>query len=340
MKNSFIITFLVFCQVTILSINIESPNGFSVYSRSSVMLDVKKSDNAKTKIANSERTQIFYKEYGYAPDTSFQLQNGSLVFLVKKISKTKNFLELIVFNNIDNNWKRVKDTVISKNPQIYFESFEVVKLKNDEYLYFKEFQPGGSLGNISIVFSILNLNTYEFYYNLYNEAPGIVTTIEFEKSNNLETKRTIDDYLAKRISNSSDIHKLTLQEKLNQRFINQNYTQLKQISDRISESIIFSKTETDDKVFDLSGASESPYVTSYIENRKYIVVSFFKNSVLGYDKLTGKYFCVWTPNSIYDWVNTLSFISDDEILLYDKANQKPFLSINFDKSLYTILDAN
>ncbi len=57
-----------------------------------------------------------------------------------------------------------------------------------------------------------------------------------------------------------------------------------------------------------------------ISNNQYRVASFFKEGVYAHDKIRNKYFIVWFPPSVYDWIPTGSFVEPTKIRLIPRED--------------------
>jgi hypothetical protein len=56
------------------------------------------------------------------------------------------------------------------------------------------------------------------------------------------------------------------------------------------------------------------------ENDQYKIRSYFKGSVLAFDKKNKEYFALWVPDSTYSWVSDLKFLNPQMIILTDHSS--------------------
>jgi hypothetical protein len=83
--------------------------------------------------------------------------------------------------------------------------------------------------------------------------------------------------------------------------------------------------------------SDQGFINGRVENNKYIVVSLFRNNILGYDRVKKKYFPIWVESCTHGCNKTISFVKETILqITYSEAdNQKIFVDLS--KMTYSII---
>lgn len=289
-------------------------------------------DSNKVKeIPKAERIQIYQNYFSDNPEYSFQL-NGKLYFfdVINDAGKKRN--ALIIMNKVGSFWNDSLKIFLSGATEDYycvFDSVRNVEINGTPYLYYEENIPGGSMGNYSVQFTLLDLNSYSTYsksfsnyYIRYDYLPDASTgTNKFEQSNSLSGNNELLKFLQNRVDSSPKIYQPNAQEKLARSFLISNESQIYELKQHLytDSAFQFKKRETDEKVFstDYNEILNDHGFQSTAQNLHYIVVAYFKGPVIGYDKLTKKYFCIWAPTQS-DWMIDLNFRDNGKLYLKDR----------------------
>jgi hypothetical protein len=293
----------------------------------------------KKKIDLKEQIEIFQNKYNSTPDTSLQIDSKRLLFIKHEdindqiggeIPKFDDLNKVIILERVGNDWGEIKDTILQKGYRNTLSQFQIASIDNKEYLYYEDYKPGGSMGNSGIDFTLFDLNSNVKYYIYYYEYPskGVWWT-DFTKSRNLISHENLKSFLDEKIKKSNRIHnKPNKQELLNKRFLIENEKALIEIEkpSSINKPIKLKKISTKDEIFDIK-ITKAGTIATAIQNEDFILISEFKGSVLGYNRSTNEYFCVWVPNT-YDWVRQMEFDSTGCLIIYDPNDQKPNYLIN------------
>ncbi len=183
------------------------------------------------------------------------------------------------------------------------------------------------------MFTLSDINSSIKYFIQYDENPSAgVKYTDFSKSKNLSSNEAIENYLQGKINTSNRIHKPDKEELLIRRFIRENQNSLDEIkkASSINKPIEFKPVTTNEEIFNLE-------LPGNLENADYIIVSRFKGPVLGFNKSTQEYFCVWKPPSMYDWIVDMEFNTDGFLILLDDDDDKPEYLIDLHNSIYVKL---
>lgn len=77
-------------------------------------------------------------------------------------------------------------------------------------------------------------------------------------------------------------------------------------------------------------------ISDKIENKKYKIVSLFRNNILGYDKAKKKYFPIWIESCSNGCGKGISFISDNFLkIVYNEADEET-ITVNLTNMTYKI----
>jgi phage anti-repressor protein len=285
----------------------------------------------KNDLSELERIQIFQNKYISTPDTSFQIDENKILFLKREVAGNTidNIVRLIFLEKIAIDWGELENKVVSEGYHYSLDSIDFIKIENQPYLYYEEYQPGGNLGNFDIEFTLYDISNSEKYFIHYTEVPqGSTYLTDFRKSQNLVGNETLMRFLEEKIGYSTRIYKPTNEDKLIRDFRIKNEKQLKEIANSFSidKPIKFIPTTTSEIVFDINNIEpengNKSRITNTVENDDFIVVSKFKGAVMGFNKSTKEYFCVWVPESMYDWINKMEFDLTGNLILYDRFDDK------------------
>lgn len=295
----------------------------------------------KKKIEIKEQIEIFQDKYNSTPDTSLQIDSKRLLFIKHEDindQRGEDLNKVIILEKVGNDWGEIKDTILSIGYYNTLSQFQIASIDNKEYLYYEDYMSGGSGGNSDIEFTLFDLNSNVKYYIHYNEYPYRSTWwTDFKKSRNLISHENLRSFLDEKIKNSNRIHKPDKLEILIKRFEIENEKELIEIEkpSSINKPIKLKKISTKDEIFDIKIKKDGS-ISSAIQNEDFILISQFKGSVLGYNRSTNEYFCVWVPNT-YDWVMQMEFDPTGYLVIFDHDDQKPNYLINLYNFTYISL---
>lgn len=289
------------------------------------------------KIDTNEQIEIFQSKYVSTPDTSFQIGNNKLLFVSHKKYQEgpeTDIHNIIIIEKIGNGWGEISNTTISKGYSNILSSFEMVSIKNKTYLYFEDFQDGGSSGNFDLEFCLYDIFSNVKYYIHYKEFPrGSIIDTDYKRSRNLVDNEDLKVFLDEKIKNSKRTHIPTSRENLVKQFLITNEKAILQTQNEyyIKKSVKFKIVPTKENIFDIPVSNS----IQHIENEHFIIISLFKGPVLGFNKSTKDYFCVWAPESMYDWIERMNFFeSSDFLVLYDRTDNEPIYGIDLNEFEY------
>ena len=273
----------------------------------------------KSNSCNAERTAIFFEKFAFNPDTSFQVGNDKILYL-KKFDFEEDTFKLYVFEKTEHDWQLIKDSIFLSGYEYRVDSPEISLINGQSFFYYEEYLAGGSLGNFDIEFSLYNLSTLEKYFIHYKEFPdGNKTITEFINSDNLLASKTLQNYLEAKITSSSRVYKVTAADSLINQFKEANKQALLKVENPkfLNKSLNFNYVSSKEKVFDIHNTDTTSEIVDYSGNDRFIIISKFKGAVLGYNKSKAEYFCVWSPESLFDWIKKVQFDSKGNLILFN-----------------------
>lgn len=294
-------------------------------------------NSTHNKIDTKEQIEIFQNKYISTPDTSFQIGDNKLLFVSHKNNQEgpeTDINNIIIIEKLGDGWGEITNTTISKGYRNILSSFEIVNIDNKTYLYFEDFQDGGSSGNFDLEFSLYDILSNIKYYIHYSEIPrGSITETDYKKSRNLVEFENLKIFLDKKVKNSKRTHISTSQENSVKQFLIANEKAILETQKQYSlkKAVKFRLVPTKENIFDIPVSNS----LLHIENEHYIIISLFKGPVLGFNKSTKDYFCVWAPGSMYDWIEQMKFFEDTDLLvLYDRTDNNPIYGIDLNEFEY------
>jgi hypothetical protein len=189
---------------------------------------------------------------------------------------------------------------------------EFVSVDSNDYILIVHESYGNAFGMVE--FKLHNLETKKEYSISFD---GEVRNYDQLSPIDLELKK--EKNLLKILEDKAAKSSLVYKKKLSDYDLNANINcdnkwrilnkgLINNLSEQSNTSFPIKFPEYNENLFQQDGICKA-------ENSYYIVNSYFKSSVIGYDKKKKKYFVIWVPESRYDWINYLEFKSDSIILL-------------------------
>lgn len=297
-------------------------------------------NSTHNKIDTKEQIEIFQNKYVSTPDTSFQIGDNQLLFVSHKNNKegqATDIYNVIIIEKLGDGWGEITNTTISKGYRNILSAFKIVSIDKKTYLYFEDFQDGGSSGNFDLEFSLYDIFSNIKYYIHYAEFPnGSIIGTDYKKSINLVEFENLKIFLDEKVKNSKRTHIPTSQENSVKQFLITNEKAIVETQKKYSleKSVKFKLVPTKENIFDVNVSN----TTFHIENDHFVIISLFKGPVLGFNKLTKDYFCVWAPENMYNWIEQMKFLVDKDVLiLFDKTDNNPIYGIDLNEFEYVRL---
>lgn len=154
----------------------------------------------------AERSFIFHEKYFFSPDTSIIIGNEKILFLKKfepKMYSEEDTFKLYIFEKLENEWQVVKDTVFLFGYDYTIYEPEMVFIDGKQFLYYKQYQSGGSMGNYDLEFTLYDISSLEKYFIHYTELPENGKLLkDFKSSENLISNQNLCNYLEGKLKNS------------------------------------------------------------------------------------------------------------------------------------------
>ncbi|MCU7490547.1 MAG: hypothetical protein HF312_02690 [Ignavibacteria bacterium] len=275
--------------------------------------------SASLNITYKVAKQIVENKYECEPDTVF-ISNLSLKRAIIAVINPEPLREkLIILTEFANNWQEEICIDLLDLPKI--EDAEIVKLGNVEYVYYCA--TGCTKGGCFADFNLVSIPKMEEYsIDFLGENIG-----EYDEMSqidpNLKNNKKLLGYLEKKVTLSKIFHKKSAAE-LDINYF-KNYKKKWRIKNSHIYSLLTSIKGTCEIVFphytaDLFNTVKHGDIWDKIENSKYIIISFYKDNIIGYDKIKKSYFVIWVPEDPYSWLPNVKFVSDNIIKMFESED--------------------
>ncbi|MFD3408829.1 hypothetical protein SKC37_09195 [Aquirufa sp. HETE-83D] len=224
-----------------------------------------------------------------------------------------------------------KEIISLEFEMISFEkNFEIIELDNKAYLYF--IYSTGPVGNaISYVdynFSLVSLKDLTISELVYQELGDESDFINIE---DFKDKPTVLKYLEERAAKSEFIKKpsgveLDVNNPVNfekkWKIDNANISTVWEGNTAINNNI--KVTYYPENIF----PDEKNSSFSKIENETYLIISMFRNDVLGYDKVKKKYFPIWVESCSHGCNKEIEFIDNNKLKITYSESQNETIIVD------------
>lgn len=232
----------------------------------------------------------------------------------------------------------------------FYKDFEVVVIKNKTYLYFLyNISPMGNAAeyyNLNFaLFSLLDFQLITLDYGgdpIYNNKSKLQQIKgDFINLDKFNDKPELLFFLEGKARKCSLVYRATNSD------LDINSSANYEKKWQIDNSKIKSVWDTKNNIYD------EPLRTTYydknlfpsdkgvsdrkVENSRYIIVSLFRNNILGYDKARKKYFPIWVESCAHGCDKKLSFVKETILqITYSEADNQEIL-VDLSKMTYSII---
>jgi len=298
--------------------------------------------NQKIALSDNEAFKIVQNKYLKSPQFTYYkiFNNEEYIVSYIKNEMVNDEDELILLKKFAGDW--IEDPV-EQRAQNCFDNTEWVDIENFPYLYASCFQQGTGSG--SEYFSLFSFKDKAIYYiNISggNTANGRITKDQVNIDKSLESKNSLLVFLENKIASSEHLYKtkkedLDIESNENAikkwQILNPDLHKYLELKNNIGRDF-----KINIKKYDISNIEDffsSDVNKDYVKNSKwetenssYKIISYFKGAIYAYDKNENKYFVLWVPSDMYNWVEKIEFTDDNNIVLYDRMSNLPFYNIN------------
>jgi hypothetical protein len=280
-----------------------------------------KNNSDNSSLTNEQAKSIVQSKYNTKIDTICTCNINDREYIATVLNKNERINEIKLLSNFAGNWQEEKigsagseDDIILTVSKISF-----VKIKDQDYLFYIAEDPsayGNSGGFISFkILRIPNLKTYEIQYTgeePYKNMAGL--------SDELKSNSDVLSFLEKKVAESSSIYKSTSKDLVYNIDTPENCDKKWEQQNREISNHKIQLTFYDKNLFDIYSKEASENMK--IENEKYKVVSYFRATVIGYNKNTKKYFVIWSdPGLSADILNDIKFTAADKVFFGDGVSE-------------------
>jgi hypothetical protein len=254
--------------------------------------------------------QIVQNKYLIAPDSVFI---GALNknYIAAIINEEDYHHKLVVVNMFAGTWQEI----IKIEDLESIEEVEFVVLDDREFLYYCVGFSGSSAGSVSFI--LLSIESNEEYSLTFSGPHGHYDEMSIEPDE-LKNNKQIFTFLENKASLSDQVYKpskFDLDMSLPINYYKQwellNPYIRNKLENEKNEYVELKMPEYDADLFSIVSNTEE----AKIENKKFIIISYFKKDVIAYNKTIKKYFVVWIPETDYSWVSKLEFLTEYEIFM-------------------------
>ena len=275
-----------------------------------------KTDSLKANLNYETAFNIVQNKYLITPDTVvFAELNGTkyLSFVKKEEFNRK----IYILSNFADTWQEV---------EIINGLFNVVDLRltsidSIDYVFYADESSGNTMGLITFV--LRKIETKEEYFISFDGY-----AYQYDRlgpvSKRLKAKKNILKYLEERAKESPYVYNPSPSDyNVN---LYTNYDKKWNILNAgLRENLLNNSNATYDIQFpyyyeNLFDSLGHGIKIKKVENNKYIIISYFKDNVIGYDKIKKKYFALWIPDLIYNWIENLE-LDDEHILIMELTSE-------------------
>lgn len=241
-------------------------------------------------------------------------------------------MKFTLLERVGDFWIELQDTVLFKYYDYSTYTEKNLFFDNKKYYFYAEISSahGNSAGSENFFLYDINKKLiYNIEYNIYYSLA--IPEIDIRLSKNLEVNSFEKNYLEKKLNKTIPKQKLSTRDSLITDYftINDNSIKIIQDSSQINRSIKFKKISTKIDFINRIGSSKKT-----IQNDKFIIYSFFKGGVYGFDKSVSEYFCVWIPEWNYDWVYEMTFDINNKLILKDMHISERHIMVDIDNFIY------
>ncbi len=201
--------------------------------------------------------------------------------------------------------------------------FELTEIEDKQYLYFIYItgNVGSALSYSNFNFSLVSLSDLTISKLVYQE---IGDERDFINLDDFKNKPLILKYLEEKAANSEYVHKPSAEDlDMN----NPKNFEKKWAIDNPNISTVWDGntalnnfikvTFYDENIF----PKEGDVSFSKIENSRFVIVTLFRNNILGFDKVKKQYFPIWVENCSHDCNKDIEFVGSNKLkIIYSEFN--------------------
>jgi hypothetical protein len=258
---------------------------------------------------------ISQAKYLTKPDTVFLGELASTQYIAAVFETDLMNKKIIILSNFANTWQE-QDIV---NDLYGIVDVQFVTIDSLDYLFYADESYGNTMGGIT--FTLRELNSKKDYSILFNGYVGKYDKMEPIKVK-VKNKKNILSFLEAKVASSPFVFKQSSSDydldnpsnydkKWN--ILNSGLRENLNANRNIFWGIKF--PEYQENLFTIINHGSE---VMKIENPNYIIISYFKDNVIGYDKINKKYFGIWVPETTYDWISKLDFKSEHNLIITEQ----------------------
>jgi len=302
-------------------------------------IEIKNNANlTKPKLNKDEMSAIFMNVVLKKPIDCITILNDNVICIYGIYYEEKELTDFYIYklSSFAGVWQKSNEFLINEfSLYTLIDTIEYVLIEDDVYLYFSfDANCGGSgcAGFKNVSFCLFSINENEIYKLNYFENDG---EGEFLNISEFNSKPGILNFFESKIINNSFIDKAIYQEDINsaENFEKKWKIENKNIDiwynqDAFEESITF--IYYNENIF-------TEYSSQNIENDRYIIKTWWRSNVLGFDKYYNQYFSIWIDDCNHFCDKNISFDNNDNLVIEYYENDNSQVIINLEKKTYSYL---
>ena len=251
----------------------------------------------------------------------------------------------IVLHKFANKWQKKLSKIYGEDFKYItpIDTFQLVYIEKEPYIYFQLLENfvGTAVAGFSIIsFNLFDISTGQFLSLLYEGRDKDENTVEGEFTNTGEFNNTplILNFLEENAAKSRVIYRPT-DEDLN--LDNpKNYEKKWQV-DNSNIPDIYNANGYEEGTLKLTYYTNElmPFAEAKerIENSIFIIVTYFRNNVIGYDKTRKKYFPIWIESCNHCCNKEISFVDVFTLkLFWDECGDNIAMTINLKNKSFKV----
>lgn len=307
-------------------------------------------DQDTTNISNSKERadEIFQDVIREKPLLCEQVafNNGTYIIgVIKQSTSTFEKYDFIVLHKLENKWQKKLSEIYGEEYKYItpLDTFQLVYIEKKPYIYFQlleNFAGTASAGFSTISFNLFDIISGQFLSLLYEGKDKDENTVEGEFTNKGEFNNAllILNFLEDKASKSKSIYKPSKKELVSDN--SKNYEKKWKV-DNSNIPDIYSAKGVKEGILKLTYYKKElmPFAEALnkIESSEFIIVSYFRNNVIGYDKKQKKYFPIWIEGCNHCCNKEISFVDDWTVKVYwDECGDNITMTINLRDKKYKI----
>lgn len=280
--------------------------------------------------ADEAAEKIYQDKYQYKPDFNYEFFYDGNRYISGCYTDSDSARNFVIVENINGEWQerfRKKDDFFN---QCSVSDPRVIINNGRNFLFFYYYDMGTSLG--SIKFNVISLDDFKGYSitadATYGDDNGLYSH-ELTASSNLDKDSPIYRILTDEMAaNSSPFYQNPISDIEIESY--QNAQKRWELNNNKASELLL-RAKLDDKTLvslDEKRYSENLFekefnsIAAVLENDNYELRSYYKGSIIAYDKKTNQYFVAWGM-SRYDYATEMRFVSPSIIETKGFSTGKP-----------------